>query len=177
MAKRRSDGRGPFFAPIGGTNSAPLPTSTRSIDRLTVGIKLVWHAAEILHPVGFSPNDQDEIVGDSYPKSLPFYWSQATGIILLQSLTAGRRDNNPATGAGQSGNGVDIVQSAGGAYHITNSGTIVGYVINPAKAFHAVIWADRNSAPQDLGTLAGGTNSYATCINNVGQVVGYADVQ
>ena len=100
-------------------------------------------------------NDHDEVVGISGPQYIPIYWSKTTGMVLLQDLG----------GVG------------GGAFQITNDGTIVG---NAAKGtqthFHATIWAHYDSAPQDLGTLPGGTNSYGRGINSVGQVVGYADV-
>ena len=43
---------------------------------------------------------------------------------------------------------------------------IVGYTTNAAEAFHATTWATNTSAPQDLGTLPGGTNSYARGIEN-----------
>ena len=51
-----------------------------------------------------------------------------------------------------------------------------GYSTNAAGNVHAVTWANYSSAPQDLGTLPGGTQSYGQAINSSGQVVGYADV-
>jgi len=62
-------------------------------------------------------------------------------------------------------------QSAG--FGINQSGEFAGYTTNAAEAFHATTWATNTSAPQDLGTLPGGTNSYARGINNLGQVVGH----
>jgi len=115
---------------------------------------------------GVSINDQDEIVGETGPKSVPFYWSETTGIVILQSLA------NDA-----SRDGVNSGRTQGSAYQITNDGTIVGNVNNAGGANRAVIWSSYNGAPQDLGTLPGGTNSYARSINSSGQVAGYSDVQ
>jgi len=73
-----------------------------------------------------------------------------------------------------------LLQTLGGlqsaAFSINNTGAIAGYSTNSGGAIHAVLWPDKSSAPQDLGTLPGGTNSYGRFINNVGQVAGYADV-
>jgi uncharacterized membrane protein len=66
------------------------------------------------------------------------------------------------------------IQSAG--FGINRNGVITGYTSNAAESFHAATWAKKTSVPLDLGTLAGGTNSYARAINSSGQVVGYADV-
>lgn len=101
-------------------------------------------------------NDQEEIVGEvdlgSFEKL--FYWSGAVGYRILQTLGA----------------------VAGNVLDINNAGVIVGNCQVPETSlFHAVLWPDSLSAPQDLGTLPGGSYAVAFGINNVGQVVGQSD--
>jgi probable HAF family extracellular repeat protein len=109
------------------------------------------------YTAGEAINDNDEIVGiglDARGRSKGFYWSRATGMTLLPTL-GGR-------------------QSAG--FGINNSGVFAGYASNSSEVTHAVTWASNTSAPTDLGTLPGGTNSYARAINSLGQVAGVSDV-
>ena len=74
----------------------------------------------------------------------------------------------------------------GGAYSyasdINNSAQVVGWSTNLSGESHAFLWEDLNanglSDPGemiDLGTLPGGTSSYARDINDLGQVVGYSN--
>lgn len=100
-------------------------------------------------------NDNDEIVGLNSPELGGFYWSSATGIVPLQSLGGARRP----------------------PFGINNSGMISGYSTTSTGATHAALWSNYLAAPTDLGTLAGGGNSYARGLNNNGMVVGYSDVQ
>lgn len=109
------------------------------------------------YTAGEAINDNDEVVGvgiDTSNKYTGFYWSQATGMILLQTLGG--------------------THSAG--FGINQSGVFTGFATNAAEASHAAIWASSGAAPQDLGTLPGGTNSIARSINNLGEVVGVSDV-
>ena len=95
-------------------------------------------------------NDQDEIVGFANP-GRGFYWSGATGYRILEGLS-------------------ETVLANG----INNSGQIAGHSkLVGSPRFHALLWADSLSTPQDLGTFPDGTDSYAFGINNLGQVVGY----
>jgi probable HAF family extracellular repeat protein len=98
-------------------------------------------------------NDRDEVVGYNVPELAGFYWSQPTGLLPLQSLGG----------------------SMSAAFGINVSGMIAGYSSTADGTVHATRWTDHTSAPQDLGSLKVGGNSYARGINNKGQVVGYAD--
>ena len=109
------------------------------------------------YTAGQAINESDEVVGfgvNGTGKFIGFDWSRSAGITLLQTLGG--------------------IQSAG--FGINRNGVITGYTSNAAESFHAATWAKKTSVPLDLGTLAGGTNSYARAINSSGQVVGYADV-
>lgn len=52
---------------------------------------------------------------------------------------------------------------------INDAGVVAGYATTAGNAFHAVRWSEQ--IPTDLGTL-GGTHSFATGINALGDVVG-----
>ncbi len=111
------------------------------------------------HVIGKGINDNDEIVGYIDPpfETTPFYWSEATGFVMMQKLNG------------------DSEQ--GYAEAINNQGQIVGQSTSQGFAdFHAVLWEDSLSAPQDLGTLPNGDFSLGENINNLGQVVGWSQV-
>lgn len=108
------------------------------------------------YTAGEAINDNDEVVGtgvDTANEDTGFYWSQSTGMVLLQTLGG--------------------THSAG--FGINNSGLAAGFAENGAGATHAVTWANSGATPVDLGTL-GGTNSYARGLNSFGQVVGTSDL-
>ena len=112
---------------------------------------------KVSNTYGASINDRDEVVGfGGIRVSFAFYWSPTTPLTLLQELSHGSA-------------------AEGGALQILNNGMIVGDSKTTGGAFHAVIWANHTSAPQDLGTLPGGTNSYGRGLNASGQV-GFSDV-
>ncbi len=107
------------------------------------------------YTAGSGINDQDEVVGfGGGDVSAGFYWSRATGPIPLQTLGG----------------------TKAGAFGINSSSVIVGQSATSDGVTHAVIWPDKNSAPQDLGTLPGGANSYGRHLNAAGAVAGYSDV-
>ena len=106
------------------------------------------------YTAGEAINGNDEIAGLNSPELAGFYWSAATGMLPLQSL----------------------VGSQAPAFGINNSGMVAGYSSTADGAIHATRWINHSSAPQDLGTLEPGGNSYGRAINSLGQVVGYADV-
>lgn len=125
---------------------------------------LIWSADQGSRDIGrlngsaFSAgggiNSRGEVVGYNLPELGGFYWSDATGMLVLQSLGG----------------------SVSAAFGITNSGMIVGYGGLPDGTIHAVLWNNHASAPEDLGTLAGSGNSYGKSINSSGQIVGYSEV-
>jgi len=63
----------------------------------------------------------------------------------------------------------------GNAKAINDSGVIVGYSQLPGGQYRATQWVD--AAPQDLGVIAGGTQSRAHAINSAGHAVGCSDKQ
>ena len=123
--------------------------------RGTVGIGFVPDAYSTL---GHGINDNDEVTGLATfigsAVTTGFYWNSHTGIVLLQTL------------GGATGAGLDI----------NLAGAIAGWSSNASEEIHAVLWSNYTSLPQDLGTLPGGTISYAYSINSSGQVVGFSTV-
>jgi probable HAF family extracellular repeat protein len=105
------------------------------------------------YTAGQSINESDEIAGFGGNAQVAFYWSRGTHMILLQTLGG--------------------TQSA--AFSINQGSAIAGYSSTSGGAIHAALWPNKSSAPEDLGTLPGGSNSYGRGVNNSGQVVGYAD--
>lgn len=81
----------------------------------------------------------------------------------------------PATPNGTTGTMTDLPQPPGvsdsGAAAISNNGLIAGTLITTTGQAHAFVF---DTAMQDLGTLPGGTESYAYGINSSGAVVGYS---
>jgi probable HAF family extracellular repeat protein len=106
--------------------------------------------------LGHAINDNDEVTGIGYfaSSTSAFYWSRDTGIVVMQTL------------GGSIGAGLDI----------NLAGAIVGWSSTASEQTHAALWSNYTSLPQDLGTLPGGTISYAYGINSSGQVVGFSTV-
>jgi probable HAF family extracellular repeat protein len=126
----------------------------------------VWSRKTGTRGIGFVPgasytvahaiNDNDEVAGIGYLSSntTAFYWSRSVGIVLMQTL------------GGAIGGGLDIGPT----------GSIVGWSSNAAGQTHAALWNNYTSTPQDLGTLPGGSTSYAYSINSSGQIAGFSTV-
>jgi probable HAF family extracellular repeat protein len=106
--------------------------------------------------IGHAINDNDEVTGIGYfaSNTSAFYWSRTIGIVVMQTL------------GGSIGAGLDIGPA----------GAIAGWSSNAAGETHAALWGNYTTVPQDLGTLPGGTASYAYSINSSGQVAGFSSV-
>ena len=119
----------------------------------TIEIGTIMGASSTL---GHAINDNDEVTGIAYLSSTTsgFYWKRGLGLVTLQTL------------GGDIGAGLDI----------TLAGVIVGWSSTASGATHAAEWDNYTGTPQDLGTLPGGTDSFARSINASGQVVGYSTV-
>jgi probable HAF family extracellular repeat protein len=93
--------------------------------------------------------------------SRAFFWTEQTGMQELKLLPGWE------TGSGSAINDLDDI--AGGS----------GGQLNSAFTSHATLWDERGgtSRVKDLGTLTGGHSSFATALNNVGQVVGASDAK
>jgi probable HAF family extracellular repeat protein len=126
-----------------------------SAQRGTVGIGFVPGASVTL---GHGINDNDEITGIGYftgsSDTTAFYWSGPTRLVVMQTL------------GGATGAGLDINQA----------GAIAGWSSNASGDIHAARWSNHADAPQDLGTLPGGSISYAYGINSSGQIAGFSTV-
>lgn len=120
----------------------------------TAAPKVIGQLGTDAYTAGEGINNHDEVVGLNSPTLAGFYWNQTTGIVPLQSRGG----------------------TVSAAFGINDSGMIAGYGSDSTGITHAVLWAHYTDAPQDLGTLLPGGNSYARGINKLGQVVGYADV-
>jgi probable HAF family extracellular repeat protein len=114
---------------------------------------VIGQLAGSTYTAGEGINNQDEVVGINAALA-GFYWNSTTGIVPLQSLGG----------------------TVSAAFGINNTGMISGFGGTATGIVHAVRWSHYTDAPLDLGTLLPGGNSYARGINNLGQVVGYADV-
>jgi len=129
----------------------------------------IWHAfvwsryagmldigaiAGVYYTSGRAINASNEVVGFGGVPYTAFYWTRAGGMVTMQTLGGGEAL----------------------AIDMNDGGAITGYSTVISGATHAAVWPDHTSAPQDLGTLPGETNSYGYSINSVGQVAGYAEV-
>jgi uncharacterized membrane protein len=149
-------------------------------------------------PTATAINDAGEIVGSDGDG---LFWSDksAAAPVRLQSLGSGSRIfdiNNAGIIVGESSASSSNFQAVvwtsetaapqvlaglGGtpctskfvaARAINEMGEIVGQCPTSDGSTHAVYWANKDAAPIDLDLLAG--DSFATGINELGQIVGYA---
>jgi probable HAF family extracellular repeat protein len=135
-------------------------------------------------------NDRGEVVGSYYPKpgeAHAFIWdkgkmidlgtlggsssvangvnnrSQVVGVVFADTERAFLWDNGKMTDLGVMGQATDI----------NNRGEIVGYLRPDVGLTHAFV--GKEGLVVDLGTLTGGSNSYAYAINDAGEIVGVSE--
>jgi probable HAF family extracellular repeat protein len=147
-------------ASIVGTASLPGGSFTGFIWNHSLGMHDIGILSGGTYTAGEAINDSDQVAGWGFTNSSrttmsAFYWAKPSGRHLLRTLGG---DQTFAWGINQQGN-------------IAGHSNLTG-----DTAVHATFWNSYTSVPTDLGTLPGGTNSYARGLNDVGQVVGYADV-
>ena len=133
----------------------------------------------------FDINGANTIVGTSYVNGEEHgtVWSGSSTTDLGAGVFA-MAINSTGTITGSNGHAFTLVNGTyqdlgvlpGGdwsaAYGINDSGTVAGYGDIASGLFRAIIW-NPDGTVTELGTL-GGANSYATAINNGGQVIGHA---
>jgi probable HAF family extracellular repeat protein len=143
-------------------------------------------------------NDQGQVVGytNGSSGSRAFVWNKTSGLLDLGTVSNGLRSyaygiNNSGQIAGYSDTGTDrsTVTVWNGSHAITDLGEkgissiataindrnqIAGQVVGP-NGFRATLW-DPTQGLTQLGTLAGGSYSYATGLNDRGDVVGYSAI-
>jgi probable HAF family extracellular repeat protein len=133
-------------------------------------------------------NSAGVIAGTSYVNGVPHgvVWNGSETTDLGAGIYA-TGINDPGVVVGSNGhafalaNGVyhDLGVLPGGnwssAYGINDSGTVVGDGTVASGNVRAFVWTAESSMTE-LGTL-GGLNSYATAVNNSGEVIGYASLR
>ena len=108
-----------------------------------------------LDPSGYSQgnaiNSAGDIVGtgtDANSRQVAFFWSSSTGYVSLGEIGQGYATGND----------------------INDSDTIAGWV----STSQGIVWRPSFPRPQYIGTLAGGSESIALGINNLGHITGGA---
>jgi len=142
-----------------------------------------------------SINNQGQVVGrsETNDRIQPFLWDSTNGMQNLgildgytNSAAYDINNNGQVVGFSSDGNSVRAtlwdsngIQNLGSfgtflsqANSINNKGQVVGVSSIDDGGSRAFLW-DSTNGLQDLGTLDGYTNSYASDINNNSQIVGY----
>ncbi len=119
-------------------------------------------------------NDAGQVVG-TIGYLLPFFYDGATFQVMTISCTNGVNTMIPFDG---------VLQSGAYAIDINNTGQVVGWANLPygancdtSSSEHAYIWSTITGKLTDLGVLPGTpatSRSFASAINDHGQVTGYA---
>jgi len=130
-------------------------SSTGMLDLQPAGLGSSW---------GFGVNSLGHVTGmfigsNAHANPRAFYWTGQTGMQDLAVLPGWD------TSAGEGINNLDEI-----------AGSLQGF--DGKSISHAVLWTPSGGGGwgvKDLGTLPGGFQSFATALNNVGQVVGASD--
>jgi probable HAF family extracellular repeat protein len=153
----------------------------------------------------YGSNDKDEIVGYSFTNegtAHAFFWlppagpmqdlgtlpgGTTSGVSAINSMgvIVGSSDYQNSAGSSiavmWSPDGtiqaLPILQGATSSNALSNNdgNDIVGASILAVHVFHATLWPSTKGGVQDLGTLTGGSKSYAGYINNHGVIIGGSD--
>ena len=141
-------------------------------------------------------NDSGQVVGYSYLSDQftthSFIWTETTGMVDIggpggfESIALAINSDGNVCGFGTDTESRQVafywtpndgfnLFSHGGAYGINNRNEVTGQMPIGGSANHAFIWSPGLRRPRDIGTLAGGSNSFADGINNLQHITGFAD--
>jgi len=141
-------------------------------------------------------NDTGQVVGWSYlsdqQTSHTFIWTSATGMVDIgtpggpESIAEAINSAGNVVGFGMDVDGKQVAFywtpndgflnfSQGGAYGINDRNEVTGQHPIGGGSNHAFIWSPAMPRPHDLGTTAGGSDSFGDGINNLQQITGFAN--
>ena len=141
--------------------------------------------------VGSAPNSsgytQSFLWNGSTMQALPTLGSAQNGYAKAIDNAGNVVGTSPLSGAREAylwvaGTTFSLGMLSGGSFSMANAitptnGLIAGSADTSLGATHAVLWTAPNAGGmQDLGTLAGGTNSYGMAVNSSGSVAGSSTV-
>jgi probable HAF family extracellular repeat protein len=164
----------------------------------------IWDSANGLRALGSlggdsyatGINDSGQVVGYSYLSDQftthSFIWTEASGMVDIggpggfESIALAINSAGNICGLGTDTQNRQVafywtpsggfnVFTNGGAYGINNHNEVTGQFPIGGTANHAFVWSPTMRRPLDVGTLAGGSNSYGDGINNLRHVTGFAD--
>jgi uncharacterized membrane protein len=126
----------------------------------TMGV-LNWQTGTTLEISGMGVNDAGQVAGGS---TQAFVWDPSTGSTYLGHLPGDTTSY---------ANDLNMAGQVVGASEFGATGAYAGTFSNAADNSHAFVW-DAINGMQSLGPFPNRNFSTATCINEAGDVVGYA---